>query len=116
MTLDILLDAMAAALFVALVVLMAIVPTVLDLDVAAEPGVTRHQGGGQRFGKSDVERVVRRQVVPQLPYPDQKGLVGVSLRWQVGQRSRASTASVGSTRPARARTTEAVSMLVRCGM
>ncbi len=37
MTFDILLGSVGAALFVALVVLMAIVPTVLDLDAATDP-------------------------------------------------------------------------------
>ncbi len=37
--------------------------------------VARHQGGVQRFGESDVRRIVCRQRVPQLPNPFEKRLM-----------------------------------------
>ena len=50
-----------------------------------EPGITRNQASAQFFGERDVCRIIRGQVVTELPNPGQQNEVGIPGHAQVEQ-------------------------------
>jgi len=50
-----------------------------------EPGVTCNQSSSELFGKHDVCRIIRGQIVTELPNPGQQNEVGIPRDSQVEQ-------------------------------
>lgn len=50
-----------------------------------EAGITRQQSSAEVFGESDVGRIIRGQIVTELPNPGQQKEVGIASDSQVEQ-------------------------------
>ena len=63
---------------------------------SGETLVARKQRSVERFGKGDVDGIIGREIVPQIPYTRQKEIMGVSAEGKVSEvgKSRAAAFAV----------------------